>query len=192
MPTPRQDATAITYQLWLLVAGGCSYRKPMYNVEMLDCATFQWQTIRPLPRPCVGMTSCVINRIWYLLGGTNFTDHTRGDCGPQEAVYALKLNDTVASNKWMVLPDSPIYLSTAVPFGNYLMAIGGTDSPTSRTFSSAMFLFSPALEKWLFVGHMPTARSQVTCVVLTKGRLIVLGGQERNARYSKTVELLYC
>lgn len=192
MPTARQDCTATTYQLWLLVAGGTNSKKLLHNVDLFDCATFQWSTIRPLPKPCVGMTSCIIENRWYLLGGTNFTDSVKGESGPEESVYSLALNERVATNRWSVLPDSPLYLSTAVPFGNYLMSVGGTDSPSTRSFSPALFIYSPSLEKWLFVGNMPTARSQAACVVLSKGRLIILGGQEKMCRHSKTVELLFC
>lgn len=192
MPTPRQEATAATYQLWLLVAGGMNFKKPVYNVELLDCATFHWRVIQPLPRPSVGMTSCVVNRVWYLLGGVNFTDSSRGETGPQESVFALPLTESVASNKWAVLPDTPLYCSTAVAFGDYLMSVGGTNSLSSRNHSAAMFLYSPATEKWLFVGNMPTPRCRATCTVLSKGRLIVLGGQERSGKQGATVELLYC
>ena len=192
MPTPRQDCTAVTYQLTLLVAGGMNFTKPVYNVELFDCATFQWSTIRPLPKPCVGMTSCIIDGRWYLLGGTNFTDSAREESGPRQSVYSLSLDEKIATNRWNTLPPSPLYLSTAVPFGNYLMALGGTDSPSTRSFSPALHLYSPGLEKWLFVGNMPTARSQATCVILSRGRLIILGGQEKMSRHSRTVEILFC
>ena len=192
MLTPRQDPAATTYQLWLLVAGGMNFKKPIYNVELFDCATFQWHTIRPLPKPSVGMTSCVIGNIWYLLGGTNFTDPARGECGPQEAVFSLSLDERITTNRWNVLPDSPLFCSTAVAFGDYLLSVGGTDSPGSRACSPALFLFSPTLEKWLFIGNLPTARSHATCAMLSKGRLAVLGGQEKGTRNSKTVEILYC
>ncbi len=192
MPTPRQDSTAVTYQLWLLVAGGMNFKKPVYNVELFDSATFHWQTIQPLPRPCVGMTSCIVSKVWYLLGGTNFTDPTRGETGPKESVYALPLVENIGSSRWNVLPDCPLYCSTAVPFGDYLMSVGGTNSLSSRNHSAAMFLFSPAMEKWLFVGNTPTPRCRATCVVLSKGRLVVLGGQERGGKHGATIELLYC
>ena len=192
MPTPRQDPTVATYELSLLVAGGMNSKKPIYNVELFDCATFHWKTIRPLPKPCVGMTSCIVNNSWHLLGGTNFIDPLRGETGPLECVYSINLDENIATNRWSVLPDSPLYCSTAVAFGEYLMSVGGTDSVSSQAHSQSMFLYSPGMEKWLFVGNMPTPRSQPTCVVLSKGRLIVLGGQERNMKHSTTVELLYC
>lgn len=192
MPTPRQDSTASTHQLWLLVAGGVNFKKPVYNVELFDCATVQWHTIRPLPKPSVGMTSCVIRNTWYLLGGTNFTNPAQGECGPQESVFSLCLDENIASNRWNILPDSPLFCSTAVAFGDYLLSVGGTDSPGSQSCSPALFLFSPTLEKWLFIGNLPTARSHTTCAMLSKGRLAVLGGQEKGTRNGKTVEILYC
>ena len=143
MPTPRQDPTAIAHQLRLLVAGGMKFRKPINIVELCDCATFQWHTAQPLPWPSAGMTSCVIRNTWYLLGGTNFSNSP----GPQKAVFSLFLDDTIASNSWNVLPDTDLFCSTAVAFGDYLMSVGGTDSPGTQSHSSTLFIFSPALEK---------------------------------------------
>ena len=192
MQTARQDCTVATYMKWLLVAGGMNFKKPIYNVELLDSNTSQWQMIHPLPKPSVGMTSCVIKNRWYLLGGTNFTEPLKGESGPKEYVFSLTLDENIATNKWSYLPDTPLYCCTAVPFGNHLMAIGGTDSLTSRTYSPSMFLFSSANEKWMYVGNIPSARSQVASVVLSEGRLALLGGQERGTKYGRTVEILHC
>ncbi len=192
MQTARQDCSAETHRNWLLVAGGMNYKKPIYNVELLDISSLQWHTMHTLPKPSVGMTSCIIKNTWFLLGGTNFTEPLKGESGPKEYVFSLVLDENIATNKWNSLPDTPLYCCTAVPFGDHLVAVGGTDSLTSRTFNPSMFMFSPANEKWLYVGNMPTHRSQVTCVVLAKDRLAVLGGQDRCAKYSRTVEILRC
>lgn len=193
MLTPRQDATATTHHLWLLVAGGLNLKKPVQIVELFDSATFQWQSIHPLPKPSVGMTSCIIKNTWYLLGGTNFSEGSRSECGPRQCVFSLSLEGTFAVNKWSVLPDTPLYFSTAVAFGNFLMAVGGSESVTSRTQNPALHLFSPALEQWQYVGDMPTPRSRAACVVLSQGRLLILGGQEnKGVKYGSTVEMLSC
>ena len=189
MPTPRQDATVASHHLWLLVAGGVHLKRPVHNVELFDSATFQWQSMHPLPRPCTGMTSCIVRDTWFLLGGSNFGD---GESGPRQCVYALSLEGTFAAHKWTVLPDTPLYFSAAVPFGEFLMAVGGSDAVSSRSKSPALFMFSPALERWLYVGDMPTARSRATCLVLSQGRLLILGGQENKAKYGCTVEMLSC
>lgn len=192
MPTSRQDCTAITYQLQLLVAGGMNYKKPLYNVEILDYSKFQWQVLAPLPQPCVRMTSCVVERRWYLLGGINFTDPSQGESGPQTHVFSLDLMGDVTKNKWSIVPNMPLYCATAVPFGRYLMAVGGVDTPSSQVQNGAMYMYSAASEKWLHVGAMPTPRSQATAVVLTKGRLMILGGQETREKFGRTVEILQC
>ena len=193
MTTARQDCTVTSFKDWLLVAGGMNYKKPIYNVELLDKANMLWHTTHPLPKPSVGMTSCIVNGTWYLLGGTNFTEPVKGESGPKEYVFSLRLDENIATNKWDTLMDTPLYCSTAVPFGEHLMAIGGTDSPTSRTYNSSMFLYSTGNDKWMYVGNMPTARSQATAIVVSKGMLVVLGGQERGAgKGGRTVEILYC
>ena len=150
MQTARQDCSTTVHKQWLLVAGGMNYKKPIYNVELFDMNSSQWHMTHPLPKPSVGMTCCVINNVWYLLGGTNFTEPVKGESGPKEYVFSLALNENIATNKWNVLPDTPLYCCSAVPFGDHLMAIGGTDSLTSRTYNPSMFLYSIANEKWMY------------------------------------------
>ena len=141
MRSARQDCTVVTHKQWLLVAGGVNYKKPIYNVELLDLNTVQWLMTHPLPKPSVGMTSCVVKNTWYLLGGMNFTEPVKGETGPKEYVFSLTLDENIATNKWVQVPDTPLYCCTAVPFGDHLMAVGGTDSLTSRTYSASMFLY---------------------------------------------------
>lgn len=192
MPTSRQDCSATSHKVWLIVAGGMNFKKPLYNVDLFDSATLHWHTIKPLPKPSMGMNGCVVNGVWYLLGGTNFVEPTRGETGPKEFLFSLNLEENVSTNTWTILAETPHYCSTAVPFGEHLMALGGSDTLSSVASSTSMFLYSPSLNRWLFVGGTPTARSQATCIILSKSRLIVLGGRERACKYSKVVEMLYC
>ena len=192
MPTSRQDCTAISYKLQLLVAGGSNYKKPLYNVEVLDYSRFQWHHLSPLPQPCVRMTSCVVNSRWYLMGGINFTNPSQGESGPQTHVFSLDLSGDLAKSRWSLVPNTPLYCATAVPFGKYLMAVGGVDTPFSQAQSGAIYMYSAASEKWLLIGSLPTPRSQTTAVVLAKSRLILLGGQEKKEKYGQTVEILQC
>lgn len=192
MPTSRQDCTTTSYKLQLLVAGGSNYKKPLYNVEMLDFTQFQWHHLSPLPQPCVRMTSCVVGSRWFLLGGINFTDPSQGETGPGTQVFCLSLSGELATNKWSVVPPTPLYCATAVPFGRYLMAVGGADTPYSQAQSGGIYIYSSAAEKWLHIGSIPTPRSQATAVVLSKGRLMLLGGQEVKEKYGRSVEILQC
>ena len=193
MMTARQDCTVTNHKDWLLVAGGLNFKKPIYNVELLDINNMAWHTTHPLPKPSVGMTSCIVGNTWYLVGGTNFTEPIKGESGPKEYTFSLKLDENIVTNKWEALADTPLYCSAAVPFGEHLMVIGGTDSPTSRTYNASIYLYSTVDEKWMYVGNMPTARSHTACVVIDQGTLVVMGGQERGApKGGKMVEILYC
>lgn len=193
MVSARQDCSVVAHKKWFLVAGGSNHKMPIDNVELLNLSTMQWQVTRPLPKPSVGMTSCVINNTCYLLGGTNFTEPLRGgETGPKEYVFSLNLDDNIFTNKWVQLPNTPFYCSTAVSFGDYVMALGGTDSLTSNTYGKSMFVYSPVSRRWLYVGDMPTARSMVTCVVISQGCIVVIGGQQRGSKYSRLMEILHC
>ena len=192
MQSARQDCMAASYQKWLLVAGGSNNKKPISSVEILDSDSTQWIVASSLPKPSAGMTSCVVQNTCYLVGGTNFIEPSRGETGPKEYAFSLELDENIASNKWSQLPNTPFYCSSAVPFGEYVMTVGGTDSLVSGIYNACMFLYSPSSEKWVYVGNMPYARSHVACVVLSHGCMAVIGGQQRGTRYSRLLEVLHC
>ena len=193
MQTPRQDCTVVADKKWLLVTGGTNQNKPISHTEVLDLDTTQWLSINPLPKPSAGMTACIIKNRCYLLGGTNFTGpmngQTEGQTGPKKYVFSLLLDKNITTNQWVQFPDTLLYCCTAVAFGDYPMAIGGTDSLGSHIYDASIFVYLPSSE---YVGSMPTPRSQVTCVALSHNKMVILGGQELGSNYSRMLEVLHC
>ena len=106
MNTARQDCTTVVHKKWLLVAGGMNYtRSPSTTWSCWTwAASLQWHMTHPLPKPSVGMTSCIIKNTWYLLGGTNFTEPVKGESGPKEYVFSLNLDEKIARQHCQTRP----------------------------------------------------------------------------------------
>ena len=71
MPTSRYLPSVISYQKWLVVAGGACLGKIRYSikVELLDTLSGQWYEGSPLPSACSEMSSAINGSMWYLSGG---------------------------------------------------------------------------------------------------------------------------
>ena len=188
MPTARQSPTAASHQLQLLVAGGYSNKRVLSVVEMFDMATFQWQQLRPLPLGISRASSCIINQVWYLMGGELY-----GESGPQNAVYTLSLSEpNLPAAEWNEIPSVPLTSSTAVPCRNFVLSIGGC-YPGSKVPKKSMYVYLTSTQQWHYVGEMPTSRAFCGAVVMHASRLMVLGGKEESVRsndFGVSVEVL--
>ena len=69
MPTARISSSVISYNKWLVAAGGRGERGSCCrNVEILDTVSGQWYEASPLPSGCSKMSSVANRNMWYLLG----------------------------------------------------------------------------------------------------------------------------
>ena len=66
MPTPRWTPAVSTYDIWLLVAGGCD-GGDLTTVELLNTSTNQWLSASPLPTPCSHLTSTFLQEDWFIV-----------------------------------------------------------------------------------------------------------------------------
>lgn len=188
MPTPRQSATAASHELQLLVAGGYASKRVLSMVEMFDMATFQWQQLRPLPLCISRASSCIINQVWYLMGGELY-----GESGPENTVFALPLSQpNLAVTEWSEVPSAPLTSSAAVACRNFVLSVGGC-CPGSKVPKRSMYVYLPNTQQWHYVGEMPTSRAFCGAVVMHASRLMVLGGKEESVRcndFGFSVEVL--
>ena len=66
MPTPCWTPAVSTYDIWLLVAGGCD-GSDLTTVELLNTSTNQWLSASPLSTPCSHLTSTVLQEDWFII-----------------------------------------------------------------------------------------------------------------------------
>ena len=156
MPTARRSPSVISYQKWLVVAGGSDGRGFYYkSVEILDTISGQWYEGSPLPIGCSSMSSAVNRNMWYRLGG--YTSR-----GASKQVFSVCLDKLVSQavarsasttslstpSLWHTHPDTPLQKSTALILNGALLAVGGKNS-------SAIHLYQPSSGRWVKAGDLP-------------------------------------
>ena len=181
MPTPRHSSSVISYQKWLVVAGGQIRRESFSysnKVEILDTLSRQWYEGPPIPSGCKDMSSAINGNMWYLSSGLDSQ-------GNNEHVFCVCLDELISQalsqsagntsppqpSPWQTLTDTlptQVY-STLLVLNGALLTVGGIES-------SAIHRYQPSSRSWVKVGDLPTKRWQCACTVLPNGEIFVVGG----------------
>ena len=154
MPTRRKDASAVSYQDYLIVAGGYS-NGCLNTVEVFDGQ--QW-----------------VDGHYYLMGG-NFQGTSVFYTSLQSLVEkATQHPPTSPSNTdqpsvWKTLTDTPHELSSTTIFGEALVAVGGCPR------QSSLHIYLPLTQSWLPAGKMPLGVDRTCTVTLPTGEMMVIG-----------------
>ncbi len=177
IPATRCAAAAVSYQQFLVVAGGYDDSLMDLNtVEILNSSTKQWVTAAPLPTARFDLSPALVGDTLYLLGGLSGTN-TPSKQMFSTSISALISHATSSSRapppNWDVA-DTKLTHSAAVSLNNSLLAVGGKDDRDKS--SSAIYHYDPQSKRWAKVGDVPSALSQCSCTALPTGELMVLGG----------------
>ena len=185
MPTPRHSSSVISYQKWLVVAGGQIRRESFSysnKIEILDTLSRQWYEGSPIPSGCKDMSSAINGNMWYLSSGLDSQ-------GNNEHVFSVCLDELISQalsqsagntsppqpSPWQTLTDTlptQVY-STLLVHNGALLTVGGIES-------SAIHHYQPSSRSWVKVGDLPTKRWQCACTVLPNGEIFVAGGTTKN------------
>ena len=180
MPTVRCLLSVISYQKWLVTAGGRDGRGSYSNkVELLDTLSGQWYEGSPLPKvcTCTQMSSAISGNMWYLSRGFSsayvLNIHVFTVCLDVLISQAVSQSAGTTSpptpSPWQTLTELPVTDSTALIIRGSLLTVGGEDS-------SAIHLYQPSRRSWVKVGDLPTQRRKCICIVLPSGEIFVAGG----------------
>ena len=133
MPAARRSPSVISYQKWLVVAGGVDERDShSKTVELLDTLSGQWYEGSPLPSGCSEMSSAISGNMWYLSGGYSSQ-------GENKLVFSVCLDELISQavsqsagatspptpSPWQALPKTPRTGSTVLILRGALLAAGG-------------------------------------------------------------------
>ena len=180
MSTPQWYSSVVSYQRWVVVAGGDdgrgSYQK---KVELLDTHSRQWYEGSPLPDECSQnlMSSTINGNMWFLTSGYTFHQENKrvfSVCLDELISQAVLSSTGVISSPstpspWQTLTDTPSTNSTLLILNGALLSVGGYKS-------SAIYLYQPSSRSWVKVSDMPAKLSQCACVVLPSGEIFLAGG----------------
>ena len=176
MPTPRCSLSVISYQKWLVVAGGYTGSSRSNKVEILDTLSGQWYEGSPIPSGCTELSSAINGNMWYLSRGFN-------PQGPNEHIFSVNLDELISQvllqsagntsppipSPWQTLTDPPLIHSSVLVLNGALLTVGGYES-------SAIHHYQPSSRSWVKVGDLPIKRWQCACTVLPNGEIFVVGG----------------
>ena len=168
MHTPLRSPSAVSYNKWLVVAGGVDNTSHcVAEVKLLDTLSKQWYKCSPLPSACSRMSSAINGNMWYLFS----TSPTR--------VFTVCLDELISQasaagsvppmlSPWHTLP-LPDKLTTALVLNGALLAVGGLNSST-------IHLYQVSSGSWIRAAELPCSRSQCVCIVLPSGEIFLGGG----------------
>ena len=182
MPTPRYAPSVISYQKWLVVAGGNTGSSRSNKVEILDTLSGQWYEGSPMPSECSGMSSATNGNMWYLSRG--FTSVSDANI----RVFSVCLDELISQalsqsagntsppqpSPWQTLTEPPLTHSTVLVLNGALLTVGGVES-------SVIHHYQPSSRSWVNVGDLPILRWQCACTVLPNGEIFVVGGTTKIA-----------
>ena len=180
MPTGQQSPMArvhkpmaISYQKWLIVAGGNVGGARSDKVELLDSGSGQWYEGPPLPGKYSEMSSAINGNMWYLSGGFSSLEankHVLSVCLDELISQAVSQSTTPSRpSPWQTLPEPPLTFSTALVLNGALLTVGGWDS-------SSIHLYQPGRRSWVKVGDLPAELWSCACTTLPSGEIFVAGG----------------
>ena len=196
-PTARCLLTVATTQSAIIASGGSTGVRDgkavvCATVEVYSSETSQWYTADPLPAPRGAMTSVTIADTCYLLGGGD-ADNNDVTTVLYASLASLVQKATSPTRQsasptsvWKTLPDTPLNDSTAASLSGNLLAVGGHDTKTSFPDINVFF---PLTNSWVRIttGDLPEPRDTCTAVQLSSNTMIVIGGDDSQEKYNKTV-----
>ena len=173
MSTPRWYSSVVSYQRWLVVAGGHngrgSYQK---KVELLDTHSRQWYEGSPLPDEYSQMSSTINGNMWFLTSGHSFFQENKcvfSVCLDELISQAVSSSTGVTTSPWQTLTDTPSTNSTPLILNGALLSVGGYKS-------SAIYLYQSSSRSWVKVSDSPAKLSRCACIVLPSGEIFMAGG----------------
>ena len=192
MPTARSNASAVTYDKWLIVAGGRSGDGTrLSTVEVMNVDTKQWYTRTPTPTAFTQMKTAIVGDLWYLMGGYDDNDRVT------DKVYSVSLpvlisqvNSTQRDPQiWKCISGLGLHYSTPLSISGSLLALSGKIMDKHEAVTT-IHHYQPETEEWVKVGDLPSPRSKCTCTVINNGEVLVAGGVDSAFTRMKSTELM--
>ena len=186
MPTPRYSLSVVSYQKWLVVAGGRIGGGSYSNkVEILDTLSGRWYEGSPISTSsgCSGMSSAINGNMWYLSKG--FPSDTEANkyafCVCLDELISQALSQPAGNTSppipWQTLTDPPLAFSTVLVLNGALLTVGGDER-----LSSAIHHYQPNSRRWVKVADLPTEQWRCACTVLPNGDIFVVSGDSDSKR----------
>lgn len=184
MKRPRIRSCVVSFKGCIAACGGIENsnndaRECSLTVEIYQSESKEWCIVTPLPVPRAALRVSIIHKTAYFLGGFYPTLASPGKCN----CISIELEDLFQDNKSIPrtwdsnIRDCPHESSTPASLCGSLIALGGLEGQLSQT--NSLYAYSPAVKQWHLIDQLPDGvyLSSATCITLSSGELVVLGGR---------------
>ena len=178
----RENATAISFGVFIVTAGGRDKHGDLSSVEVLNSSqsSSTWWEICDLPVKSQLM-QCTVTHDELFIGcgyGTANTVYTAKLSAVKESLNVADDSESSISPEsfWQSLPKTPLILSGLASVSNCLLTVGGHGG---GEFHSFVYLYNSHKKTWSKVSKLTKSRPNPGIVISTFGNkqeLFVLGG----------------
>ena len=184
MPTARYSGSAVSYETWLVVAGGFDEgRNDLTSVQVLNFDSKQWYTAPPMSTGWNSMKTARVGDIWYLMGGAIGRFYTNKVYSVSLPVLISQLKSKSSSNRgaqiWNEVSELDVTQSAPLSISGSLLSLGGWKDDKNTT---TIQLYQPESGKWLKVGDLPSPRRLCTNEMISEREILVAGGSNKTRR----------
>ena len=188
-PTERYNATAVSTDNYLIVAGGRRDDKCLNVVEVMDTDSLEWTKVASLPYPFNGASLTVCRDKIYMLGGWGDEIGNKTRC-----IIACLLTDLFhdqsssvqeRSDIWHSISSVPVNCSTlcaVVREGiiSELVACTVGQSASAATNNQSMasadiYRYNQITSIWEFVDNIPSVQFCCMAVMVSSSEMMVIG-----------------
>ena len=200
MPTKRLRPGVITYDKYVMIAGGMSdpNRTFLNSIDILDTSTLQWWTPAnfQLPLPMYALDIAVCSSYVYVAAAIIDRDSATECKVPSNKAWQLpvgvleevltKKNIYTSSqpNQWRKIAPTPNSHSTLLKSSAHPVAIGGAVRGNQSGCNSThnILVYDPIRDKWSTVGQLLEPRARCAAVCVDMSSFFACGG------YSDTIK----
>ena len=206
MPTKRSLPGVITYDIYVIVAGGKAEDQQtlLSSIDVLNTKTRQWFTPAnlQLPQPLYNMQMTINDtHVCVASAGKTYAASLKSGTTSknvwQLSVSTLKHVFTHEEmfphvHEWVEIAEAPHYDSALLQGTAHPLAVGGCDMH-KKVPTSNIDVYDPSSKKWSTVGQLQAPRFQCTVVGLNAHSFLVFGGysdRENKDSLLKSVEVI--
>ena len=186
MPTKRLRPGVMTYNTYLMVAGGGveDNQTLLSSIDVMDTTTRQWYTPAnlQLPRPMYNMQITVSATHICVASAVILYDATTKTGTSTKSVWELPVStlskvlvgEDSGPHQWTEIAPTPHYRSTLLQDTAHPLAVGGDDDSLKPTTDIAVY--DRHSNKWSTVGQLLEPCAWCTAVSLSRHSFLVCGG----------------
>ena len=188
MPTAHSRCSAVTYNQWLVVAGG--KLDHLSSVEIMDTINKQWYTGPPTPTEWISMKTATVGDMCYFMGGyTTFGDNKVYSVSLSALTSQLLNPKSATKGKgqiWKEVSGLQVSRATPLSINGSLLALGGWKN---HELVTEIHLYQPETGEWVKVGDLLPQHYQCTSVMISDREILVAGWHNVTATGLKRTDI---